>query len=95
MGGWGGWGRGDQRLGRWGCKPQTNYTPTLDTAGCTTGRNILFGGERRAEEEEEEKEVVNAAAPAPEPPYFPSLRSEVRLELFGLTSCLGFSLAFS
>lgn len=93
MGGWGG-GGGDQRLVRWGRKPQTNYTPTLDTAGRTTGRNILFGGERRAEEEEE-KEVVNAATPPPEPPYLPSLRSEVRLELLCLTSRLGFSLAFS
>lgn len=94
MGGWGGVGEGgDQRLVRWGRKPQTNYTPTLDTGGRTTGRNILFGGERRAEEEEE-KEVVNAATP-PEPPHLPSLRSEVQLELLCLTSRLGFSLAFS
>lgn len=39
-------GGGDERFSRRGCKPQTNYTPTLNTAGRMTRKNILFGGVR-------------------------------------------------
>lgn len=35
------WG-GDQRLTGRGCKPQTNYTPSPNTAGRLTRKNILF-----------------------------------------------------
>ena len=38
----GGGGLGDQRLPGRGCKPQTNYTPSPNTAGRITRKNILF-----------------------------------------------------
>lgn len=59
---------GDQRLTGRGCKPQTNYTPSPNTAGRRTRKNILLHRVFAGQE--------NMIHSAESDPPFPSLRVE-------------------